>query len=74
MEVLDHHVVKKLINHCPKNFQVQELRDFYTRSIKSVTFFCFKWLTIQRRKFYKQALKKGACAIISTKSEGTQNY
>ena len=27
-EVLDHHVVKKLINHCPKNFLITKVTGY----------------------------------------------
>ena len=69
-EILNHHVVKKLIKNCPSklsNIKVKGLSSDTRKMKKGDLFFALKGSKTNGEKFINQALKKGACAIVSSK-------
>ena len=69
-EILNHHVVKKLIKNCPSklsNIKVKGLSSDTRKLKKGDLFFALKGSKTNGEKFINQALKKGACAIVSSK-------
>ena len=63
-------LLKKLIKNCPsilKNTEVKGLSSDTRKLKKGDLFFALKGSQYNGEKFIKHALKKGACAIISTK-------
>ena len=63
-------LLKKLINNCPNklaNIKVKGLSSDSRKLKKGDLFFAFKGSKSDGNKFINEALKKGACAIISSK-------
>ena len=63
-------LLKKLINNCPNklaNIKVKGLSSDTRKLKKGDLFFAFKGSKSDGNKFINEALKKGACAIISSK-------
>ena len=62
-------LLKKLIKNCPKKLSNIKLKDYLQTQeiLKRVNFFAIKGSQNNGEKFVYHALKKGACAIISSK-------
>ena len=67
-------LLKKLIKNCPRNLETIKVKGLSsdTRSIKrGELFFALQGSNSSGENFLKQALKKGACAVITTKKSQT---
>ena len=63
-------LLKKLIKNCPyklSNIYVKGLSSDTRKIKKGDLFFALKGSKTNGEKFIRQALKKGACAIVSSK-------
>ena len=72
-------LLKKLIENCPNKFAniiVKGLSSDTRKLKKGELFFALKGSQINGEKFISQAIKKGACAVISSKKNKAQilNY